>query len=123
MTVLGRVGRAPAGGKKLGAKTVAATTEGHFAALRWARDTYGTDLLWGVEDTRATTAGLERDLTDAGQSVVRVPTQLMARARTSPSPVLVIAHVVADLGPRAGTARRGGLRGRRTDSRVSGCGE
>ena len=72
-----------AGGRKLGVKTVAATTEGHFAALRWARDTYGTDLLWGVEDTRATTAGLERDLTDAGQSVVRVPTQLMARARTS----------------------------------------
>ena len=72
-----------AGGRKLGIKTVAATPEGHFAALRWARDTYGIDLLWGVEDTRATTASLERDLTDAGQSVVRVPTQLMARARTS----------------------------------------
>lgn len=69
------------GGRKLAAKTVAATTAGHFLALRWAQAQFGADLLWGVEDTRAMTARLERDFLDAGQQMVRVPTQMVARQR------------------------------------------
>jgi transposase len=72
-----------AGGRKLGTKTVAATTEGHRAGLNWATDTFGGDLRWGVEDVRAMTARLETDLMDGGQTVTRVPTRLMARIRHS----------------------------------------
>jgi transposase len=68
-------------GRHLGTKTVEATPAGHFEALRWARAEFGSALLWGVEDTRVLTARLERDLIDAGQRVVRVPTVLMARSR------------------------------------------
>lgn len=69
------------GGRQLGTKTVEATTAGHLAALKWARNGFGADIRWGVEDTRAMTARLERDLIDAGQQVVRVPTVMMARQR------------------------------------------
>jgi transposase len=73
-----------AGGRKIGEKTVEATTTGHLAALRWAHASFGRDVVWAVEDSRALTARLERDLLSAGgQSVLRVPTQLMARARAS----------------------------------------
>jgi transposase len=73
-----------AGGRKLGEKTVEATTPGHLAALRWAQTEFGRDVVWAVEDSRAMTARLERDLLNAGgQTVLRVPTQLMARTRTS----------------------------------------
>jgi transposase len=56
----------------------------------------------GVEDVRAMTARLERDLMDAGQQVVRVPTQLMARTHSSacehrksdPIDALVVARAV-----------------------------
>jgi transposase len=73
-----------AGGRKLGEKTVEATTPGHLAAVRWARTEFGRDVVWAVEDSRAMTARLERDLLNAGgQTVLRVPTQLMARTRTS----------------------------------------
>lgn len=70
-----------AGGRRLGEKTVEATTAGHLAALRWARAEHGAELLWAVEDSRAMTARLERDLINAGQKVIRVPTQMMARTR------------------------------------------
>ena len=70
-------------GRKLGEKTVRATTEGHLEALMWARDRFGTDLLWGIEDCRNMSARLERDLLGGGQSVVRVPTKLMAAVRKS----------------------------------------
>ena len=70
-------------GRKLGEKTVSATTEGHRAALMWARDRFGTELTWGIEDCRNMSALLERDLLTAGQPVVRVPTKLMAQARKS----------------------------------------
>ena len=73
-----------AGGRKLGEKTVEATTTGHLAALRWARTEFGRNVVWAVEDSRAMTARLERDLLNAGgQTVLRVPTQLMARTRSS----------------------------------------
>jgi transposase len=72
-----------AGGRKAGELTVTATSEGHLKALGWARRTFGSDLVWGVEDCRSLSSRLERDLLDAGQRVVRVPPHLMARTRAS----------------------------------------
>jgi transposase len=71
------------GGRKIAEITVAATTDGHLEALRWARDTFNDDPVWGVEDCRNLSMRLENDLLDAGQRVVRVPPQLMARTRAS----------------------------------------
>ncbi len=70
-------------GRWLGEKTVRATTEGHIAAIMWAREQFGTDLKWGIEDCRNMSARLERDLIGADQKVVRVPTKLMAQTRKS----------------------------------------
>ena len=72
-------------GRKLGGKTVAATSEGHAKALRWVNATFDDgDITWGVEDVRTVTVRLERDLMDTGAVVVRVPTYVMARLRGSP---------------------------------------
>jgi len=70
-------------GRRLGEKTVKATTEGHHVALMWAREQFGTDLIWGIEDCRNMSARLERDLLGGDQNVVRVPTKLMAATRKS----------------------------------------
>ena len=71
------------GGRKLKELTVRATTAGHLKALDWARRTFGLEIVWGIEDCRNLSRRLERDLLDAGQRVVRVPPQLMARTRAS----------------------------------------
>lgn len=68
-------------GRELGHKTFPATTEGHRAAVRWARATFGRELRWAVEDCRHLSARLERDLLTDGQSVVRVPPKMMAEQR------------------------------------------
>lgn len=70
-------------GRKLGEKTVAATPAGHTATIIWAREQFGAELIWGIEDCRNMSARLERDLLTAGQQVVRVPTKLMAQVRKS----------------------------------------
>lgn len=70
-------------GRVLGEKVVAATTAGHGKALTWAREQFGTELLWGIEDCRNLSARLERDLLSAGQKVVRVAPKLMAQSRAS----------------------------------------
>lgn len=70
-------------GRKLGEKTVQATTAGHLAAAMWAREQFGVELRWGIEDCRNMSARLERDLMAAGQQVVRVPTKLMHAVRKS----------------------------------------
>lgn len=70
-------------GRKLGEKTVKATSAGHAQAIRWAREEFGTELIWGIEDCRNMSARLERDLLTAGQQVVRVPTKLMSQVRKS----------------------------------------
>ena len=67
--------------RELGHKTFPATTEGHRAAVRWARATFGAELRWAVEDCRNLTARLERDLLTDGQAVVRVPPKMMAEQR------------------------------------------
>lgn len=68
-------------GRQLGHKTFDATTAGHQAAVRWARERFGAELLWAIEDCRHLSARLERDLLTAGQSVVRVPPKMMAEQR------------------------------------------
>lgn len=70
-------------GRKLGERTVRATTLGHDGALRWARAEFGVELRWGVEDCRHLSARLERDLLAGGEQVVRVPPKLMAQTRAS----------------------------------------
>ena len=68
-------------GRELGYKTFDANTAGHQAAVRWARERFGVELLWAIEDCRHLSARLERDLLTAGQSVVRVPPTMMAEQR------------------------------------------
>lgn len=68
-------------GRELGHKTVPATTAGHQEAVRWARERFGRDLLWAIEDCRHLSARLERDLLTDGQQVVRVPPKMMAEQR------------------------------------------
>ncbi|MFC3745066.1 IS110 family RNA-guided transposase, partial [Paractinoplanes deccanensis] len=66
-------------GRKLGEKTVAATSEGHLSAVQWAAQ--WPDMRFAVEDCRHLTRRLEGDLLRAGCAVVRVHTRLMAAAR------------------------------------------
>jgi transposase len=70
-------------GRKLGHKVVKATSVGHLEAIMWARQQFGVELKWGIEDCRNMSARLERDLLAADQKVVRVPTKLMAQTRAS----------------------------------------
>ncbi len=49
----------------------------------WARERFGAELVWAIEDCRHLSARLERDLLTAGQKVVRVPPKLMAMVRKS----------------------------------------
>jgi transposase len=70
-------------GRKLGEKTVTAITAGHAEAVMWARERFGADLVWAIEDCRHLSARLERDLFAFGQKVVRVPPKLMAQSRAS----------------------------------------
>lgn len=70
-------------GRKLGEKVVAATSAGHGEAVMWARERFGAEVVWAIEDCRHLSARLERDLLTAGQQVVRVPPKLMAQTRAS----------------------------------------
>src|ERR1043166_8754339 len=66
-------------GRKLGERTVSATHEGHLDAITWSAR--WPDRQFTIEDCRHLTRLLESDLLAAGESVVRVPPQLMAGAR------------------------------------------
>jgi transposase len=70
-------------GKKLGEKVVAATSLGHGQAVMWARERFGSEVVWAIEDCRHLSARLERDLMTSDQKVVRVPPKLMAQVRAS----------------------------------------
>ena len=99
--------------RELGHKTFPATTEGHRAAAQWARERFGVQVRWAVEDCRHLSARLERDLLSAGQAVVRVPPKMMAeqrriartRGKSDPIDALAVARAAARLtarGPRTG---------------------
>lgn len=66
-------------GRKLAERTVGTTSEHHLQALEWAGQ--WPVVRFAVEDCRHVTRRLEADLLRAGQTVLRVPTQLMATAR------------------------------------------
>ena len=66
-------------GRRLGERTVKATSDGHLELLRWS--TQWPQVTFALEDCRHLTRRLEQDLLAAGQPVVRVPTRLMAAAR------------------------------------------
>ena len=68
-------------GRELATRTLSATSEGHLAALEWARR--WPRRVWAIEDCRHLTRRLEADLLRAGETVVRVPPRLMAEARRS----------------------------------------
>ena len=68
-------------GRELASKTLAASTDGHLAAIAWA-DRWPARR-WALEDCRHLTRTLEADLLRAGEQVVRVPTQMMAGVRRS----------------------------------------
>src|SRR6266571_2541509 len=66
-------------GRKLGERTVAATRDGHLDAVHWAAR--WDQRRFAVEDCRHVSRRLEVDLLAVGETVVRMPTQLMAGAR------------------------------------------
>lgn len=68
-------------GREIAETTVPATSDGHLAALDWARQ--WPERRWALEDCRQVTRRLEGDLLRGGEHVLRVPTQLMAGARRS----------------------------------------
>jgi transposase len=68
-------------GRQVATKTVPAMSEGHLAAVEWARQ--WPERAWAVEDCRHLSRRLEGDLLRAGETVVRVPTVLMSDARRS----------------------------------------
>jgi transposase len=70
-------------GCKVGAKVVTATSAGHAEAVMWARERFGAEVVWAIEDCRHLSARLERDLMTTGQKVVRVPPKLMAQTGAS----------------------------------------
>jgi transposase len=66
-------------GKKLGERTLPASSEGHLDALGWAER--WPERRWAIEDCRHLTRRLESDLLAAGEAVLRVPPRLMAAER------------------------------------------
>ncbi len=69
------------GGRQLGQLTVAATAEGHLAALRWAAR--WRERRWALEDCRSLSRHLEADLLRVGEAALRVPPKLMTESRKS----------------------------------------
>jgi len=70
-------------GREPAQRTVRATDAGHRQLLRWARENFGADVEFAVEDCRHVSTRLERALLAGGARVVRVPPELMAGARAS----------------------------------------
>jgi len=70
-------------GRKLAERTVAATSDGHLQAVRWAAQWPQPQVTFALEDCRQLTRRLEADLLGAGHRVLRVPTRLLATARRS----------------------------------------
>ena len=60
--------------------TVPATEDGHLELLDFACR-QGQQRLWAIEDCRHVSGALERFLLEVGETVIRVPPNMMARAR------------------------------------------
>jgi transposase len=68
-------------GREVATKTLAATADGHLAAIGWAAR--WPTRRWALEDCRHLTRTLEAALLRVGEQVLRVPTQMMAGVRRS----------------------------------------
>jgi transposase len=68
-------------GRKLAERTAPSTEAGHLELLGWSRT--WPERTWALEDCRNLTRRLEADLLKAGETVLRVPTKLMAGTRRS----------------------------------------
>jgi transposase len=69
-------------GHELGRRSTGTRSAEHRALIAWATSV-GEERRFAVEDCRALSRRLERDLIGAGEQVVRVPPKLMAKARSS----------------------------------------
>jgi transposase len=69
-------------GELLGQQTVPVGRRGFGALLQWARG-LDEDRVWALEDCRHVSGSLERFLIERGERVLRIPTHLTAKARTS----------------------------------------
>jgi transposase len=69
-------------GRQLAARTRPAKSDGFGELLVWARE-LDAERVWVIEDCRHVSGPFERFLLDRGETVVRLPPQLMAGARTS----------------------------------------
>ena len=67
-------------GKQVAVKKVRANTAGHLQLLQWAAQ-FSDGVEFALEDCRHLTRRLEGDLVRAGETVVRVPTRMMAGVR------------------------------------------
>lgn len=69
-------------GRQLAERTRPAKADGFGELLVWARE-LAEERVWVIEDCRHVSGPFERFLLDRGETVVRLPPQLMAGARTS----------------------------------------
>ena len=70
-------------GVQLSQRQVVARREGFGHLLEWGRRKLDAERVWVIEDVRHVSGGLERFLIDHGETVVRLPPRLMAKARDS----------------------------------------
>jgi transposase len=68
-------------GREVGGRTVSARRDGFGQLLEWARR-LGLERVWVIEDVRHVSGSLERFLLDHGETVLRLPPRLMAKARS-----------------------------------------
>ncbi len=69
-------------GRVLGQVTVRATSVGHLEAVKWVGKFAG-ERMWAIEDCRNLSRRFESELLAAGETVIRVPTKMMAGTRKS----------------------------------------
>ena len=63
-------------------REIAASDDGHRAALSWAR-ALDPERVWAIEDCRHVSRRLEQALITAGERVIRVPPKMMGQSRRS----------------------------------------
>jgi transposase len=68
-------------GELFSSEQFSATTVGHEALWRWARDLGGKQRVWAVEDCRHVSAKLERFLLARGERVLRITPRATAQRR------------------------------------------
>src|SRR4029079_14472286 len=67
-------------GELVGERTVQVGRAGFGALLSWARE-LGDERVWALEDCRHVSGSFERFLSERGERVLRIPTNLMTETR------------------------------------------